>query len=238
MVRVEGALVQEHGAPWWVLLTRVGLVVGATLLLPLQGVVLAPVLVALWIVSAFVVRYPVTLAPGRALFLGGYRNTDRPGRYWVRRRRAERAFSISRSTRRIDWRPAPTRLMGAGDAWLELTLELWVEPRPDEAGQFTALLQYQLWHEHHSAVATRLRKDVLDLIVDHLGEAGVLARMQGRPLVLGDEVLPALDEGLEQLGLRRVALGRRESRLVPRTEDLSSEDWVCVDEQPPPAAES
>ena len=42
MVRIEAPLVQEHGAPWWVLPTRLALVVGAILLLPLQGVVLAP----------------------------------------------------------------------------------------------------------------------------------------------------------------------------------------------------
>ncbi|MCA9711165.1 MAG: hypothetical protein KDK70_35325, partial [Myxococcales bacterium] len=236
-VRIDGPpLVEQHPAPWWVLATRLAILGASAAAISAKTIVLIPVLLSVWIVSGLVVRYPVRLRPGRALLVGGLTNTDRPGRHWLRRRMTEAPHSIELAPLRIDWHPAPTHLDGAEHpAWLELRAELWVQPRSDEVGQFSALLLYRAWHEHPPSVASRLRREVIDGLVECIDEAELLERAQGQPLELGDELLPALDELLYELGLQRVALRHYGVRLVPQTEDLSSEDRVRLDRAPPPS---
>lgn len=240
MVRVEVPLALLHAPPRWERPVRLAILVAAGLWLPVSGGGLIAVLVALWVVSGLVVRYRVRLDPGRALFKGGLSNTSEPGRYWLRRRWFGNAHSIPLETLRLDWRPAPTRIEGAAeDAWLELRLEIWVRPGADPAGQFTALMNYGLWHQHPGALARQLREEVVGALVEHLGAALELGRVQDGAIAIGeDQWRPPLDEGLHRLGLQRVATGRGQGWLRRRTEDLSSEDWLTVDGTPAPEAEA
>ncbi len=235
MVRIDTKLMEEHPPPWWLMPLRLGLIGTAGVLLPAQGAVLGGLLVTLWLVSGFVVRFPVRLPPGRALFQGGVANTGEPGRYWLRRRWSEVPHSIPLDPLRLDWNPAPTRLEGGSeDVWLELSLVAWVRPRSDEVGQFFALLSYRAWTEHASLCAGKLRGEVLDAVVEFIGDQGLVDRMTGGTMLLGDELLPAIDEGLAPLGLERVALGEFSACLRSQTEDLSSEDRVRIHRTPPP----
>ncbi|MCA9709929.1 MAG: hypothetical protein KDK70_29085, partial [Myxococcales bacterium] len=160
-VRIDTPLVQEHAAPWWVLVVR-ALVVAAALLLPLEGALVLAAMVVAWLSSGWVIRYPVDLPPGRVLFEGGVAHSDQPGRRWLRPRRTETAYSIDGAPLRIDWRPAPTGLQGpGGPAWLELSLVVRVRPRDDEVGQFLALLQYHLWHDIAASATTALRREII-----------------------------------------------------------------------------
>lgn len=238
VVRVEPTLAELHRPPWWERPTRLAILVAAGLGLPASGggAVLVIVLGVLWIVSGFVVRYPVTLRPGRALFEGGLSNTSEPGRYWLRRRWSGNAHSIPLHVLRIHWRPAPTRLRGgAEEPWLEIDLEIWVRPRSDEVGQFTALMKYWVWHQHPATIAKQLREEVLGALVERLDPAQVPSRTEGRRLdVEATDLRVALDEGLGRLGLERVAVGRARVQVLPRTEDLSNADQVVVDAKPSP----
>lgn len=236
MVRIEPALVERHAPPWWERAVRLAMVAAAGLWVPASGAVLLVVIGVVWVVSGLVVRYPVQLAPGRALYMGGLSNTGEPGRYWLRRRWFGNAYSIPQDTLHIDWRLAPTRIEGAAHpVWLELRLEVSVRPRSDDAGQFTALMKYSLWHEHRTTLAKQLRKEVVGALTEHLDRARVLERVAGEPMAVeAQDLLPPLDEGLGRLGLERVVMGRHEGWLVPRTEDLSSEDWVRVTRASPP----
>ncbi|MEM9455480.1 MAG: hypothetical protein AAGF11_14960 [Myxococcota bacterium] len=236
IVRVQPMLAEPHRPPWWERPTRLAVLVVAGLGLPWSGVAWVGVLGAVWLVLGLAMRYPVRLRPGRALFHGGLRNTDRPGRYWLRRRWFDHAYSIPLDVLRIDWRPAPTRLRGRDqEPWLELDLEVWVRPCADEAGQFTALMNYWVWHQHPGALAKQLREQVVGAVVERLDPAHVRSRTEDRGIDLEPaELLEALDRGLGRLGLERVATGRARARVRSRTEDLSSADRVVVDAEPPP----
>jgi hypothetical protein len=193
-------------------------------------------LLAIWMVSGLVLRHRVTLAPGRALFKGGLENTGVPGTYWLRHRRGEAPFTISLEPLHLDWRPAPTRLEQGGEqVWLELAVELWVEPCADDVGQFRALTNYQLWQEYPQTAAKKLRTDVLGAVVEHIRDAGLLARVRGSKVpITGDDVLLALALGLQLLGLELRHAGPRRIALVARTEDLETEDRLWIDRRPPP----
>ncbi len=237
VVVLSTTLAEPHPAPGWILPARFALMVGAAVAVPAKGVVLGVLLLALWVVSGFAVRYPVVLSPGRALFKGGLGNTATPGRYWLRRYWGEAAHSIPLGAVHLDWRPAPTRLEQAElHVWLELALDLWVEPRTDDVGQFRALLTYGLWQEHPRGATKRLRAEVIDAVVEHLGQAGLLARAGQRPVPLehDDDVRLALAEGLSELGLELRAVVARRAVLVPRSEALETEDRLWIDAVPPP----
>lgn len=230
VVVMQAPLAQLHPAPRWLMLVRLAVLGGSIVAVPASGWVLAPLVVAIWIASGLLVRYPVRLPPGRAMFLGGLSNTDQPGRYWLRRRWVDKPCSISLQPLYLDWRPAPTRVdHGEHYRWLELELELWVQPRTDDVGQFTALLQYQTWTAHPRIAATKLRDELLGAVVGQLEPAGLL---EGAPsaVVRVDGVLEAaLDEGLSRIGLSRVRVGRQRAELRARTDDLSGEDRLWID---------
>jgi hypothetical protein len=238
VVIVQTELAQEHPAPWWVLPARISLLFGAVVMIPATGVGLAVLLVAVWLVSGLLVRYRVRLSPARALFKGGLANTTTPGTHWLRRRWTETACSISLAPLHLDWRPAPTRLDQAERrAWLELTIELWVEPCSDELGQFRALLGLQRWQAHPTAAAKTLRAEVLDALVEHVRLAGLMARVGDGPVpVEGEDVDLALASGLRALGLELRHVGSRRITLVPRTDDLGTEDRLWIDRRPLPTA--
>jgi hypothetical protein len=233
VVVVQAKLAQEHPAPWWVLPSRLGILAGSVVMLPAKGVVLGVLLLTIWVVSGFLVRYPVTLAPGRALFKGGLANTGVPGTYWLRRRWLEAPHSIPLTPLHLDWRPAPTRLEQGGRlAWLELELELWVEPCADDVGQFRALLGYQLWQQHPRMAAKRLRAAVLGAVVEHVAGAGLMAELGGAPRRLdGDDVRLAIAMGLQGLGLELREVATQRIALALRTEDLETEDRLWIDQR-------
>lgn len=236
VVTLEGRLVQPHPAPWWVMALRMALGLGAVLGLPLEGAALAVVAVVIWLASGLLVRYPVRLPPGRALFLGGVGNTDVPGRYWLRRRWREAAFSIPLQPLHLRWQPAPTRVQHLEHGgWLELELELWVRPREDEAGQFLALMQYDLWQQHPRQAAKKLREELLEAIVEHLRHARLVERGTAARLSVEErEVEGAIERGLHALGLERVDGGHARVVVTPRTEQLASEDRLWIDLRPAP----
>lgn len=227
VVRFDVPLAQVHGAPGWLTALRLAVVVVAGLLLPLSALALAAALVGLWLATGWLLRYPVVLPAGRALFEGGLGNTSEPGRHWLRRRRTEQAHSIPLDPLALDWRPAPTRLEGDGvEGWLELELRARVRPRDDEAGQFLALMEYRGWSEFPALCARRLREELVDAVVEQLGRAGRLKPGPVRPATLDHEVRPALTEGLHALGLGVEAFEHVEVRLLPRTDDLGADDRV------------
>lgn len=231
LVTIEGSLVQPHPPPWWLLPLRMVLVLGAVLGLPLSGVELAVVAAVIWIGSGVLLRYPVRLPPGRALFLGGVGNADVPRRYWLRRRWREVAFSIPLLPLQLRWQPAPTRVQHLEHTgWLELELELQVRPREDEAGQFLALMQYELWQQHPGQAAKGLRQELLERVLERLRHAGLVERGTAAPVEVEErEVEAAIDEGLAALGLVRGEGGHVRVLVTPRTEDLASEDRVWID---------
>jgi Protein kinase domain len=237
VVILQTKLAEEHPAPGWVLLARLSILGGALMMLPARGMVLAVVMAAVWVVSGFVVRYPVRLAPGRALFMGGYGNTNVPEVYWLRRRWTEKAHSIPLEPLHLDWRPAPTRIEhGERHCWLELELELWATPRSDDLGQFIALLKYHSWQEYPRAAPRTLREEVLDAVVEHIKEAGLFERALAAPVRLDDAVQSAIELGLRELGLELLAIGAQHITLRPHTDDLATEDRLWIDHRPPPAA--
>lgn len=239
VVIVQTKLVEEHAAPRWILPTRVLILASAVALVPAKGIVLGVMLLAAWVLSGLVLRYRVELPPGRALYKGGISNTGEPGTYWLRRRWTDKPCSISLAPLYLDWRPAPTRIdQGPRQVWLELEAELWVEPRSDDVGQFRALLAYQMWHEHPVLAANRLRDEVLDAVVEHVAEAGLLPRAELARLRLGDDadMQIAIAMGLQEMGLELRHLGPRRIELSPRTDDLATEDRLWIDARPPPGA--
>jgi hypothetical protein len=235
VVIVQSKLAEVHPAPWWVLPVRLSILAGSIATLPARGTVLWVLVAAIWVVSGFVVRYSVQLPPGRALYRGGISNTGTPGTHWLRRRWFDSAHSISTEPLHIDWRPAPTRLeQGEVHCWLELELELWVEPRTDDVGQFVALLNYHSWQDHPRAAARKLRDDVLDAVVGYVRDQGLVGRGAGSPVRLDGEVEAAIDAGLHKVGLERGHVGKRRITLLPHTDDLSTEDRLWIDHRPPP----
>jgi hypothetical protein len=237
VVIVQTPLAQDHPAPRWILPVRLAILAGSAVALPAKGMVLGVLLLAIWVVSGFVVRYRVELPPGRALFKGGLGNTGVPGTYHLRRRWLESAYSIPTATLHLDWRPVPTRLeQGEHHAWLELALDLWVEPCRDDMGQFRALLNYHLWQAHPRTATKKLRDDVIAALVEHVAEAGLLARASAAPVRLehDDDVQLALATGLREVGLELLHATPRRLALVPRTDDLETDDRLWIDARPRP----
>jgi hypothetical protein len=240
VVVVETTLAELHPAPWWVLPVRAAILAGAAPLLAAKGFVLGVLLLAVWVASGFVVRYRVELPPGRALFKGGIWNTGVPGTYRLRRRWTERAHSIPTVPLHLDWRPAPTRLdqpdRGERQVWLELDLELWVEPSKNDLGQFQALFTYLRWHQHRWVATRQLRERLVHALVEHVGATGLLAHVDGSPVRLDDDedVQLAIELGLEALGLELRVWRPRRIALCPRTDDLETQDRLWIDARPPP----
>lgn len=237
VVIVQTKLAEEHPAPRWILPTRALILAIAVALVPAKGIVLGVMLLTVWVLSGLLVRYRVELPPGRALFKGGLGNTSEPGTYWLRRRWTEKPHSISLAPLYLDWRPAPTRIeQGPRQVWLELEAELWIEPRSDDVGQFRALLAYDSWSEHPVLAASGLRDEVLDAVVEHVAKAGLVPRAELGPLRLGDDadVQLAIALGLQELGLELRHMGPRRIALVPRTDDLATNDRLWIDARPPP----
>lgn len=234
---VQTTLVQPHPVPRWMLFARAAIVAGSAVAIPAKGVVLAVLLLALWVVSGFAIRYRVVLPPGRALFRGGLSNTGEPGTYLLRPRMFGAAYSISVAPLHLDWRLAPTRLeQGRHDAWLELEVELWIEPCSDDLGQFRALLNYDLWHEFPRNATKALRGAVLEPLLEHVAAADLLARASGGPVRLEHDraVELAIAQGLRTLGLELWHVRPTRIALVPRTENLETEDRLWIDERPLP----
>jgi len=239
VVIVQTKLAEQHPAPWWMLPVRAAMLGGVAVLLTAKGLALAGILLATWVVSGLVVRYRVELPPGRALFKGGLSNTGEPGTYWLRRRWFESAYSIPTAPLHLDWRPVPTRLeQGERQVWLELELELWVQPCTNDLGQFRALLAYQSWQEHPQVASKRLRLQVIEAVAQHLGRSGLLARVNGRPVRLEDDedVQLAIGLGFQELGLELVQMGPCRIALCHRTKDLETDDRLWIDTRPPPSA--
>lgn len=238
VVVVQTRLAEEHPAPWWIVPARLAILAGMVPLLEAQGVVLVALLLAVWVVSGWVVRYRVVLPPGRALRKGGRGSTRVPGTYWLRRRWSARACSIPTHPLHVDWRPAPTRLeQGEHQAWLELEAQLWVEPCADEPGQRRALLSYERWHEHATAASVGLRNAVLEAVVEHIGANGLLLRVAGPAVRLDDDadVRLAIARGLRELGLELRHMGPCRIALVSRAESLETHDRLWLDTRPPPS---
>ena len=238
VVVVQTKLAESHPAPWWILPARLAILAGAVPWIDTTGVVLGVLLLAVWMVSGLVVRYRVVLPAGRALFKGGLGNTGVPGTYWLRRRWSESAYSIPTAPLCFDWRPAPTRLeQGERQAWLELEAQLWVEPCADDLGQFSALVNYELWHQHAKAASKGLRSEVLEAVVEHLGANGLLLRVAGSAVRLDhdEDVQLALALGLRELGLELRHMGPCRISLASRTASLETHDRLWIDARPPPA---
>lgn len=237
VVIVQTKLSEKHPPPWWILPTRALLLASAVALVPAKGTVLGVMLLTVWVLSGLLVRYRVELPQGRALFKGGLGNTGEPGTYWLRRRWMEHAHSIPLAPLHLDWRPAPTRVeQGPRQVWLELEAELWIEPCRDDVGQFRALLAYDSWSEHPVLAASGLRSEVLDAVVEHVAKAGLVPRAELAPLQLGDDadVQLAIAMGLQELGLELCRMGSLRIALVPRTDDLATNDRLWIDARPSP----
>ena len=229
-VTLNVTLKEDHPAPKWVFPIRAAMVLGVLFALPL-GDSIAWILAAVtWIVSSFIVRYPVELAPGRALYKGGISNTDEPGRYWLRTRMFDTARSISTAPLRVQWRPAPTRLDAPGDRvrWLELSLDLRVQPRADDVGQFSALMKFGSWSSWPHQIAKQLREEVISSLAEELGVAALFEASRTGRVDVREHVTPALNSGLSDLGLSLVAVDEVSATLGPQTEELQVEDQVTV----------
>lgn len=227
-VSVPATLAKDHPAPFWVFPIRIAMFFAVLFALPL-GDSIAWILAAVtWIVSSFVVRYPVQLPPGRALYKGGISNTGEPGRYWLRKRLFDTPRSISNNALTLEWRPAPTRLNAPGDRvrWLELSANLRFQPRSDEVGQFSALLKYGSWSSYPHRLAKELREEVISDMAEVLSVAALFEASRQTRVSVREQVTPALTSGLAELGLTLVAVDEVHATLGAQTDDLQTEDRV------------
>lgn len=229
-VRLDSTLATLHPTPKWLVALRVGLTVAVLLLAPLSNLLLAVAGAATWLLGGVVLRYPVTLPPGRALFCGGLENTDVPGRYWLRPRWRDTPHSIPTTPLSLDWQPAPTRLHAEdeGVRWLELRLRLQVASSPREAEQFVALMQFEGWQTYPQALGRRLRRHVMPELVDALQSADLSERSAEHSIDVMPSLRPALDPALRTLGLHVLEAGECTAVLGPRTDDLQTDDRVNV----------
>lgn len=197
-----GELVERHTAPLWILPARIVVLGSAIALLPASGWVLAVLALTIFIVSGYVLRYPIVLPEGRALYLGGLSNTSEPGRHWVRHRWTGHSYSISNRRMGLSWRPAPVDLGAEGrPCWLELELSVVVQPSEEDVGQFRALLNYEAWESNPQRLAMILRDKVLPPVVASSRAARRAVHDSGRPIPIERAIAPAIAEGLEAIGL-------------------------------------
>ncbi|MCA9656653.1 MAG: hypothetical protein KC501_42505, partial [Myxococcales bacterium] len=204
-------LVEEYSRPRWILPARaLATAVAVGLMQPASGGVLAALLAVAWIVSGLVIRFPVELAPRRALYLGGITNTGEPGRHWARRRWTDAPYSIPLDVLRLRWVAGTTRLEhdGGEALWLELELEARVEPRGDDVGQFFALLRYKGWTSYPEKLAEQLRSNVLDKLVERVGQSAVLDQARRQAVSVDPTTDDLLATGLQKMGWTLVELER------------------------------